>query len=454
MLIVFLTLLLYFHEGLMILKHFPFEFSSLNDLLQFLPKLITIIASLFCVYLLQDYIIEYKISSTEYDLLMLHSILGLTMLIIDNDFGTIFLSLELQSLSLYILSGLKKNSIYSIENGLKYFILGAFSTACFLLGWSLLYVISGLFVLLGFYFFFSDFNKIVEKSLVPYETTNENQYNNNEFEAIESSIISCEDLVIDIINESDEIGILSLFNNHFNVVLKLAEFLCFNSNDDNINEVLNISKRFLRYFKLWCRRKIELFLLLKKHTELVKECLTKIIPFLHELKKVHPTIVTDELILDCLISIDFVSEYAFGFKLYTDTDTRSIGISKHYSNTIRFKSSRIKIIYWKRESLLKNVRINYINLLGLLHTVLITDVADLPPTPENILLKEKLLAILFILNYLFQFVICFSDTEAQQFLFLFDMLLYYHSNQEPGVRFDGLSSEIFFKNLKVLTKTL
>jgi len=83
------------------------------------------------MYLLQDYIIDYRITNTEYNLLILYAILGLTMLITANDFGTIFLALELQSLSLYILAGFKKNSVYSIESGLKYFNLGAFSSAFF-----------------------------------------------------------------------------------------------------------------------------------------------------------------------------------------------------------------------------------------------------------------------------------------------------------------------------------
>jgi NADH-quinone oxidoreductase subunit N len=103
----------------------------------FLSISIALVASLFCMYLLQDYTVEYKIKSAESYLLMLYAMLGLTMLVIVMDFGVIFLTLVVQSLSLYMLSGFKRNSIYSIESGLKYFILGAFSAACFLLGWSL-----------------------------------------------------------------------------------------------------------------------------------------------------------------------------------------------------------------------------------------------------------------------------------------------------------------------------
>jgi NADH-quinone oxidoreductase subunit N len=60
-----------------------------------------------------------------------------------NDFLTAYLSLELSSLALYILASFKKTSSYSIESGLKYFIIGAISSAFFLLGSSFIYLYSG-----------------------------------------------------------------------------------------------------------------------------------------------------------------------------------------------------------------------------------------------------------------------------------------------------------------------
>jgi hypothetical protein len=111
------------------------------------------------MYLLQDHICNYKLNNTEYNLLMLYALLGLTMLIVD-DLEAIFLSIELQSLSLYLLLGLKKNSVYSIESGLKYFILGALSAGYFLLGIVFLNVLFVLIVLfIVFYFFFIFFSK-------------------------------------------------------------------------------------------------------------------------------------------------------------------------------------------------------------------------------------------------------------------------------------------------------
>jgi hypothetical protein len=134
-----------------------------------------------------------------------------------------------------------------------------------------------------------------------------------------------------------------------------------------------------------------------------------------------------------------------------------IGIPKYYSNIIHFKSSRINIVYWKRESLLKNIASKSAKVLESLNFMLFY-ISFLPPTPENILLKEKLEVSLFILSYLFQFVIGFFDLESQRFFFMF----YFHclfkhysfSERQFEVISDGLRSEIFFKNLKVLTKTL
>jgi hypothetical protein len=78
------------------------------------------------------------------------------MILTANDFATIFLALELQSLSFYILSGFKKDkyTIFSINNSLKYFLLGSLSSSYFLLGWNLLYGFSGLSLISNYYVLF------------------------------------------------------------------------------------------------------------------------------------------------------------------------------------------------------------------------------------------------------------------------------------------------------------
>jgi NADH-quinone oxidoreductase subunit N len=67
------------------------------------------------------------------------------MFLLTNSYNIIslFLSLELQSFCFYILASYKRDSIYSTEAGLKYFLLGGFSTAVVLFGSSLLYGFTG-----------------------------------------------------------------------------------------------------------------------------------------------------------------------------------------------------------------------------------------------------------------------------------------------------------------------
>jgi NADH-quinone oxidoreductase subunit N len=65
------------------------------------------------------------------------------LLCYSDDLITAYLAIELQSLSFYVIASFKKNSTFSVEAGLKYFILGAFSSSLFLFGSSLIYGVSG-----------------------------------------------------------------------------------------------------------------------------------------------------------------------------------------------------------------------------------------------------------------------------------------------------------------------
>ena len=68
---------------------------------------------------------------------------GLILLCSANDLLTSYLSIELQSLSFYVLAAAKRDSEFSTEAGLKYFFLGAFSSGFLLFGSSLLYGLTG-----------------------------------------------------------------------------------------------------------------------------------------------------------------------------------------------------------------------------------------------------------------------------------------------------------------------
>lgn len=89
--------------------------------------------------------LEYKkVNSFEYFILILLSTLGMMCLVSVYDLLSLYLSVELVSLSFYILAAYKRNSEFSGEAGLKYFILGAFSSGLLLFGSSLIYGFTGL----------------------------------------------------------------------------------------------------------------------------------------------------------------------------------------------------------------------------------------------------------------------------------------------------------------------
>jgi NADH-ubiquinone oxidoreductase chain 2 len=92
---------------------------------------------------------QYKI--LEYPLMLLFIITGAILLVSTSDLVSIFLSIELQSYGLYLLSTLYRNSESATSAGLTYFLLGGLSSCFILLGTSLLYSNSGTTNLDGLY---------------------------------------------------------------------------------------------------------------------------------------------------------------------------------------------------------------------------------------------------------------------------------------------------------------
>lgn len=82
----------------------------------------------------------------EYGLLVGFIRRGLFIRVEANDFLLFYLSFERQSLGLYVLASFQRDSAFSTEAGLKYFIMGAVGTGMILLGLVLLYSATGSFV--------------------------------------------------------------------------------------------------------------------------------------------------------------------------------------------------------------------------------------------------------------------------------------------------------------------
>ena len=102
--------------------------------------LIAIIGSLICG---KPYFLSKNINLFEYYTIVLLSIFSLLFLTSSTDLISIYLCLEMQSLCFYVLASFNRYSVFSTEAGLKYFVLGAFSSCLFLLGASVLYGLTG-----------------------------------------------------------------------------------------------------------------------------------------------------------------------------------------------------------------------------------------------------------------------------------------------------------------------
>ena len=85
-----------------------------------------------------------EIGGGEYYALLMFGVLGMMVMTSSHHFVTIFIGLEVMSLSIYILCGLLRRDIASVEAALKYFLLGAFATGFLLYGMSMIYGSTGI----------------------------------------------------------------------------------------------------------------------------------------------------------------------------------------------------------------------------------------------------------------------------------------------------------------------
>lgn len=106
-------------------------------------KLIVFLGLLFCVSVSEAYMFSARFRAYEFFVFILGIGLSLCLLISSYDFLSIYLSMEFLSLIFYVLATWKKNSYFSAEAGLKYFILGSIASIFFLFGASLIYFALG-----------------------------------------------------------------------------------------------------------------------------------------------------------------------------------------------------------------------------------------------------------------------------------------------------------------------
>ncbi|SLN42483.1 NADH-quinone oxidoreductase subunit N [Roseivivax jejudonensis] len=91
----------------------------------------------------QDYMARRGLLRFEYPCLVALAAVGMMMMVSAGDLIALYMGLELQSLSLYVVASLRRESVRSTEAGLKYFVLGALSSGLLLYGASLTYGYAG-----------------------------------------------------------------------------------------------------------------------------------------------------------------------------------------------------------------------------------------------------------------------------------------------------------------------
>ena len=105
---------------------------------------ITILLSAAAILLMSEgYMARRNLLRFEYPILIALAVVGMMVMVSAGDLMALYMGLELQSLALYVVASLRRDSVKSTEAGLKYFVLGALSSGLMLYGASLVYGFAG-----------------------------------------------------------------------------------------------------------------------------------------------------------------------------------------------------------------------------------------------------------------------------------------------------------------------
>lgn len=126
------------YNGMVIFDRFALAFSALCILITGLILLLS-----------KTYFRSISDNVAEYYCLIVFSLTGALLVNSYHNFAMLFIGIEIMSVALYILVGIRKSDVASNEAALKYFLMGAFSTGFLLFGITLMYGASGTFDLSG-----------------------------------------------------------------------------------------------------------------------------------------------------------------------------------------------------------------------------------------------------------------------------------------------------------------
>jgi NADH-quinone oxidoreductase subunit N len=106
-------------------------------------KIFLLLGSMMALLVSRKYLEHTGLNRFEYPVLVMLSTIGMMFMISANDFLSVYIGLELQSLCLYVLASFNRDSRVSSEAGLKYFVLGALASGLFLFGCTFVYGYAG-----------------------------------------------------------------------------------------------------------------------------------------------------------------------------------------------------------------------------------------------------------------------------------------------------------------------
>ncbi|MGB9494981.1 MAG: NADH-quinone oxidoreductase subunit NuoN [Azonexus sp.] len=129
---------------------YTFSNMFVDDLMADLLKVFLYLTVMVVLFYSRGYLLDRDVMNKgEYYVLALFATLGMMVMISANNFVSIYLGLELLSLSLYAMVAMNRESVISIEAAMKYFVLGALASGMLLYGMSMIYGATGTLEITG-----------------------------------------------------------------------------------------------------------------------------------------------------------------------------------------------------------------------------------------------------------------------------------------------------------------
>lgn len=115
----------------------------ITDAFAIFCKTLVLVGAATTLIIAQGFLVRHEMARFEYPVLIIFATLGMMMMLSANDLISLYIGLEMQSLSLYVIAAFRRDDSRSSEAGLKYFVLGALASGMLLYGSSLVYGFAG-----------------------------------------------------------------------------------------------------------------------------------------------------------------------------------------------------------------------------------------------------------------------------------------------------------------------